>query len=218
MAIIHITHNFDGYGEDRRLKTEFPDGAYCPLENHNWNRHHGGVTLENAIVLYKTHHGLCLFESESNGYHDSDFYMTVWNPDEKKPERILFATTRGWTYPCYGSSADATDEVKAEYAEWKKESDRRYRIQARWDERRKLNKLRDEMQLNSRAEVWKLRKAVGLEALEGPYRSLLKVKNFRSNFRKSLCSQVREWIAGERVDDNGNEYKRPLSRNQEAYL
>jgi len=215
MAIINMTSNKEWNSETKsyETKTEFPAGAYCPLGEYNKER-----DFEKAIVLYKSHVGLCLFETERNGYHDSDFYMTVWNPVEKKPETIQFATTRGWCYPCYGSAPDASDEVRAEYAEWKKESDRRYRIQARWNERKAMNKLRDEMQLSSRAEVWKLIRAVGPDAAKGPYRSLLKVKNFRSNFRKSLCSQVREWIAGERVDDMGNEYKRPLSRNQEAYL
>jgi hypothetical protein len=209
MAIINMTSNKEWNSETKSYepKTEFPDGAWCPLGEYNKE-----PTFENATVLYKSHEGLCLFERERNGYHDSDFYMTVWNPEEKKAESIMFATTRGWCYPCFGSAVDATDEVRAEYNEWKAEQDRRYRIKARWDERRKLNKLRDEMQLSSRAEVLKLRAAVGSEALEGPYRSLLKVKNFRSNFRKSLNEQVRNWISGD------NEYKKPLSYRQEAYL
>lgn len=215
MAIINMTSNKEWNSETKSYepKTEFPDGAWCPLGEYNRE-----PTFENATVLYKSHEGLCLSERERNGYHDSDFYMTVWNPEEKKAEEIMFATTRGWCYPCFGSAVDATDEVRAEYNEWKAEQDRRYRIAAKWRERKEMNELRDEMQLNSRAEVWKLRKAVGLDALKGPYRSLLRVKNFRSNFRKSLNNQVREWIAGERLDKDGNEYRRPLSRNQEAYL
>jgi hypothetical protein len=78
----------------------------------------GGYNLrpcEGKYYLYNTHQGLCLQEFERNGYHDSDFYMVVWNPATKTPETIEFATTRGWTYPCFGSSVDATPEVIAEY-------------------------------------------------------------------------------------------------------
>jgi hypothetical protein len=209
MAIINMTSNKVWNSETKSYEpaTSFPDGAYCPLGEYNKER-----SFEKAIVLYKSHVGLCLFESERNGYHDSDFYMTVWNPVEKKPETICFASTRGWCYPCYGSAPDASDEVRAEYAEWKKAADRRRRIENKWRERKELNKLRDEMGLNSRADVWKLIRAVGPDAAKGPYHRLLKTKNFRSDFRKSLASQVRDWIAGNR------EYKRPLSYKQEAYL
>jgi hypothetical protein len=78
----------------------------------------GGYNLrpcEGKYYLYDTHQGLCLREFERNGYNDSDFYMVVWNPATKTPETIEFATTRGWSYPCFGSKVDATPEVIAEY-------------------------------------------------------------------------------------------------------
>ena len=31
---------------------------------------------------------ICLENRERNGYDDSDFYMIVWNPEEKGPESI----------------------------------------------------------------------------------------------------------------------------------
>jgi hypothetical protein len=64
---------------------------------------------------FESHIGLCLFEREHNGYDDSDFYMTVWNPEKQAPESFCFASTRGWSYPCYGSHPDATEDVKAAY-------------------------------------------------------------------------------------------------------
>ena len=64
-----------------------------------------------TVWLYNTHVGLCLEDRERNGYEDSDWYMTVWNEAEQKTEEICFASTRGWSYPCYGSSPDATPEV-----------------------------------------------------------------------------------------------------------
>jgi len=85
------------------------------------------------LFLYETHNGLCIRDYERNGYDDSDWYMIVWNAADNRPEEIQFASTRGWTYPCYGSSADATPEVLAAYQEWEKayaESQRRVREEA----------------------------------------------------------------------------------------
>ena len=70
---------------------------------------------DNAFWLYDTHVGLCIKEFEVNGYDDSDFNMIVWNIEKNCPETICFATTRGWTYPCYGSSPDATPEIMDKY-------------------------------------------------------------------------------------------------------
>lgn len=75
---------------------------------------------EDRMYLCDTWVGKCLFDYEYNGYDDSDFYMTVWNSEKKAPESLCFASTRGWSYPCYGSWADATPEVIAEYREWLK--------------------------------------------------------------------------------------------------
>jgi hypothetical protein len=71
-----------------------------------------------SLFTYETHNGLCLENRERNGYDDSDFYMIVWNPEKKAPESIEYASTRGWSYPCYGSYVDASPEVKEAYAEY----------------------------------------------------------------------------------------------------
>jgi hypothetical protein len=67
------------------------------------------------IWVVTTHVGLVLSMREANGYDDSDFYATFWNDEKGAPESIMYASTRGWTYP-NGASVDATDEVKAKYA------------------------------------------------------------------------------------------------------
>lgn len=82
-------------------------------------KHNEGYGNTFPIWLYDSHIGLCLFDREMNGYDDSDFYMTVWNDEKQEPEEIMFASTRGWTYPCYGSKPDATPEVRAKYEAWK---------------------------------------------------------------------------------------------------
>ena len=69
------------------------------------------------IWVETTHVGLVLSLREANGRDDSDFYATVWNEEKGAPESIMYATTRGWTYP-NGASIDATEEVKAKYKAW----------------------------------------------------------------------------------------------------
>ncbi len=80
------------------------------------------------LYTYETHNGLCIQDRERNGYDDSDWYMTVWNEEKGAPEEICFASTRGWTYPCYGSKPDATPEVMAKYQAWKSAREREARI------------------------------------------------------------------------------------------
>lgn len=67
------------------------------------------------LWAFDSHIGLCLRDYERNGYDDSDFYMIVWNESTGKPEEYQFATTRGWTYPSYGSRPDATPEIRGKY-------------------------------------------------------------------------------------------------------
>jgi hypothetical protein len=59
-----------------------------------------------------THVGLVVALFEENGYHDSDFFAMVWNPETKSLNRILYDTTRGAMYG--GAYVDATPEVLAE--------------------------------------------------------------------------------------------------------
>jgi hypothetical protein len=79
-----------------------------------------GQSEDHIIWTYETHVGLCLEDRERNGYDDSDWYMTVWNEEKQATEEICFATTRGWSYPCYGSSPDATPEVCAAANEYRR--------------------------------------------------------------------------------------------------
>lgn len=80
------------------------------------------------IWTYQTHHGLCIREWERNGYDDSDFYMVIWDPEKQEPYDYCFASTSGWTYPCYGSRPDATPEVLAAYQAWETEQRRRQAV------------------------------------------------------------------------------------------
>lgn len=67
------------------------------------------------IYTVESHKGLVLGLREMNGRDDSNFYATVWNDEKGAPEEVLYASTRGWTYP-NGAAIDATDDVKFKYA------------------------------------------------------------------------------------------------------
>jgi hypothetical protein len=61
--------------------------------------------------------GCVLGISERNGYHDSDFYATVWDEEQGCVRTIEDGTTRCYA-PSKYSRADATDEVRAKARNW----------------------------------------------------------------------------------------------------
>ena len=83
-------------------------GSFCLLAHKEYNQ--GGKSM----VMIDKFHGLVLKEFEKNWRDDSDFYAIVWDEERKEPFETMFATTRGWTYPC-GCVVDATPEVIAQY-------------------------------------------------------------------------------------------------------
>ena len=86
-----------------------------------WQHGHGqdGWRADSPLYLHTTDHGFCISDREMNGRDDSDFLMTVWNPDTCEAKETCFATTRGWSYPCYGSSPDAMPSVMVAYMDWR---------------------------------------------------------------------------------------------------
>ncbi len=69
------------------------------------------------LYMMTTHVGLVIETGEYNGYDDSDFYAVVWDVENQRTQRIVYATTRGWTYP-NSATIDATPEVLAQYNAW----------------------------------------------------------------------------------------------------
>lgn len=190
MPIIHMT--FDPSG--------VPAGAQ------NLKQYEGGGGPKD-LWTYETHHGLCIGEREDNRYDDSDFYMIVLNPDTDKFEEIMFASTRGWTYPCMGSHRDASPELMERY---------------RAEQQAKLDRIREAGERRSREKREAEVQASGLthEQAERLLRShegerLLRFlgKKVRSDFKKSLQQRVREWAA-----DPKPTYSSPLSRRQMAFV
>lgn len=211
MPIIHLGSNAD---------ETFPDGAYCPiggsyntkndLERYRSSNHRApNGMMYGPVVLYTTHHGLCLAERERNMYDDSDFYMTVWISEKGAAEEILFASTRGWTYPCMASCVDASPDVIAAWVAWEDKERRRARVMGAWSRRKDDWKLARETGLASLANLARLREAFrSVETFEAAIK-LLKTKKFRSDFRASLARQIRAWI-----DDPAPKYASPLSPKQ----
>lgn len=203
------------YGENGNPVTEqvpFPDGAYCPCGISGYNTPKDLAEKQWVLVLYESHQGLCISSFERNMYDDSDFIMIVWDPVRKEPKNIEFASTRGWSYPCYGSSPDATPEVIAEYQAWQKNHERRTMICKRLAFRKQMQDLKVELSLSSRAQAQKLYRALNGGEMDA-IKKLLKTKNFRSEFRKSLAEQVRKWI-----EDPQPTHMKPLSPRQWMHL
>lgn len=194
----------------------YPTGAFCPIDSN----------LENKLCLYDAFVGKCLFETEVNGYDDSDFYMTVWNEETNSPDKIMFATTRMWSYPCFASSPDATDEVKDKYQNWLQVREAK-RAKEKRDQRAKILK---EIRITeakvcsehnvSRKALIRLRKAFGgFMRVGSNYDTYTDIISFvtnrriRNKFKLSMKTQVIEWMKSENP-----QYDKPLSPRQLQWL
>lgn len=156
---------------------------------------------------------------ERNGYHDSDWYVLLWDVEKQAPRSQLCATTAcggGDMWYCPYGLTDLLPEHAEAYRAWS----RRREIQKRWDERRRHIARAGELGL-TRREYARLRQVEfarfrndekGAEALY-LLEQLLGTKNFRSSFRKSLADQVRAWVREE-----SPKFRVPLSPKQMASL
>lgn len=155
-----------------------------------------------------THVGKCLFEREHNMRDDSDFYMTVWNDEKNAPEEIMFATTRGWSYPCMASRVDATDEVKEKYQKYLVQRRRNNKAGDIRAVRKDAVELATKLQI-TRAQALKLMNACADSTWKLDAIVSLLTGNIRSEIKISFRTQVREWI-----EEPNNKYKTPLSGRQ----
>ena len=78
--------------------------------------------METAAIATKCDYerdftGCVLSIREYNGYHDSDFYATVWDDEQGCVREIEDGTTRAYA-PSKYSRADATVEVRAKARSW----------------------------------------------------------------------------------------------------
>lgn len=138
MAIVHMAHKREeipadaqNVRDDSNSWRPQPDSPEAMAKMDEIQRRYANTPERCAafqLFTYESHIGLCIEDRERNGRDDSDFYMIVWNEEKQAPESIEYASTRGWSYPCYGSKVDATPEVLAKYQAWRTAREREARI------------------------------------------------------------------------------------------
>lgn len=85
----------------------------------NWQGH------KMTLYMQTTYKGLVVDLGEINGYDDSDFYAVVWDTNKQEPKRVIYASTRGWSY-ANSAVIDATPVIAAAYQAYKDEQDRQF--------------------------------------------------------------------------------------------
>ena len=200
MAIVKFT--FD------QSKEFYPEGAYCKLTREG----------DHVITIWEEHVGMCLHDREINGYDDSDFIMTIWDPVEKKAFDLNYATTRGWCYPSFASSVDASDEIRAEYIDYKGRMLEERRLSARRQGvQNRHGRIKQRVQVAKQSgltynQVKKIESAYSSsDVVESCFKLL--TSKLRSKFRISLKEQLVAWAKGERGD-----YATPFSPKQLQYI
>lgn len=196
--------------------TEFVEGAYCPLSYFNTPSEVSRADGCGGIVLWESEVGLCLSMREANYYDDSDFYMLVWNPVTESAEEIMYATTRGWSYPAMGSFVDATPEVRAAYEAWREKKKAEAIAAGRAKRAKMIRAARaNEVEIAGKngITVIALRKWKYAERPDLYERALpLLTSKLRSNFRISLREQLLNFLK------NGGKYRTPFSMKQWDYV
>ncbi len=109
----HYADHFNGIEISPNQTKLYPECISWQDENGQYRREYCSGPFK-SLFMETTHQGLVLELGEYNGYDDSDFYAVVWNWEKNSTERIIYASTRGWTYP-NSASVDATPEVIAAY-------------------------------------------------------------------------------------------------------
>lgn len=165
-------------------------------------------------------------DREQNLYHDSYFYATIFNPETLDYFEFEYGSTAYANTPTFASdipektitrhkdgkheevkfTCDTPKEVKDLYR-------RVIKVHTKLEIRDKMKKLANELSLATYHEAYKLRGAYYKEEEFEAVCNLLRVKKFRSNFRKSLSEQVRDWIK-----DPSPKYEKPLSPKQISYI
>lgn len=172
-----------------------------------------------------------VYDREENGYHDSYFYAGFFNPETKEFFEKEYGSTAFPTVPRHveelNGKIDRWVNGKREEIEFTQNTPQEvlelyYRVaklRQRLKHRKQMQKLAKDMQLGTYHEAARLTKAFPMWEVYN-YKNLdwfefdaiyklLKTKNFRSSFRKSLADQVRVWVKEETP-----KYAKPLSPRQ----
>ena len=76
----------------------------------------GRVVPRDHGAWFQFAEGLVVAMGENNYYDDSDFYAIVYCPQTDTFDKVIYASTRGWTYN-NGCVVDADDDMIEEYRE-----------------------------------------------------------------------------------------------------
>lgn len=199
------TGHHNGAGFPNRAYEKNADGSYIYAQG------------PSAYWTRLSHVGLCISDYERNGYDDSDFFMVVWNPEKQEPETILFASTRGWSYPCMGSSPDATPEVIAEYRDWGRRMEVARKARIRSEKALKLADQRRSMIASAKAFGFPYQRLLVARRLlnADQFSSLMWLLNakVRSGFKLSMRQQAILWLK-----EQAPKYPTPLSKKQFEFI
>ena len=182
------------------------------------------------VWTWLTHVGLCVRDREMNGYDDSDFYMLVYNPDHTDDfdmfKEIMFATTRGWSYPAMGSAPDASPEVMKKYEDWKARMERRSRRYYQAKARKEQLSLQHKISQTAKVpypKVINLAKTLipDPDTIHRLHNGLVDLRiiaslfgqRVRNTFKLKLRQQVIEWML-----EDAPRYETPLSPRQMSTL
>lgn len=215
MAIIRYRFDSDAKITQPFSNEAWPDGAYCPMGGENLAEKR---TVSGAMVLWNECEGFCLYETERNGYDDSDFFMTVWDPVSKEPLTRIFATTRAWSGPSMASFVDATPEVREAYRLWKAEQEVHQELARRTFRAEELLKQRQRIRdiaILADVPVLRLRsffKTEHRDHVEAAM-ALLSSKRLRNLFRVNMRNQLIGWLK-----DVSPPFPSPFSHKQWPYI
>lgn len=179
--------------------------ALCKETDEGARRHE-----ENGHVYYTKleYVGCCISDYEVNGYSDSDWYMRVWDEKDQCVKTLCFASTRGWSYPCYGSSPDATPEVLAKVEAWQAAQKAKHEAEDKAAVEKRIAELALALSIDP-SKALKLMMACSdqrwkLEAVQKLFTTKL-----RSPFKIALRDQVGAWLR-----EDAPKYDSPLSPRQ----
>lgn len=171
------------------------------------------MSIYNTETNEETYFGCVMELGEHNYYDDSDFYAIVWDEEEQTFKSVEYATTRCYCYHI-GANIDASEDLKFAWHLWRKHADRVQSVKERWKRRIELIGLAKECRVENYLQLKDLARAYDSEKFKSCIK-LLKTKKFRSSFRESLCTQLRNWLE---TPFEAREHSRPFSPRQADFI
>lgn len=209
--------------------TETDEGAYALIQPVYASLDGGAHNVSGFVAapasgcyVRELHHGLVLSTGERNGYHDSDFTVTVWDPVKGEPDTFVYAST---SYPTQHlwARVDAPESVVEAYQALSSYRLRRGGVmalraasKARAEVSRKLGcrmsairRLEAGMgQKFAPVPSWETKQDIAIDRVIRLATSFID-NRLRSPFKKKLAEQVIAWLR-----DPSPQYRTPLSPRQ----